>query len=56
VFLKPLAPPRQDAHPSITMFIPTFTRVAIGVLEPIQMVLKRPVVLGDQGRGLYGLE
>ena len=38
------------------MLLPVSPGVAIGVLEPIEMVLERPVVFSDQGLGITGLQ
>ena len=48
MLLKSLAPAAKNAEPGITMLISAFTGVAVGVLEPIQMVFKHLIVLGDQ--------
>ena len=46
--VKPLRPTQQNGKTLLLMHLPNGTGIAVGVFEPVEMVLERPIVLRDQ--------
>ena len=51
-----ITPAFEDRQPGLAVDLPLFTGVAIGVFEPIQMVLERTVIGADPRLGIAAVE